>query len=319
MMLHKGALLDAITLGDDIDLDGLQQTGIDWQVYPQTTPQQLLGRIDSCDVVITNKVMIDADTLAQCPSLRLICVAATGTNNIDLEAAAQHGITVTNVTRYATSSVVQHVMTCMLMLTTRMLDYREALKQRRWQRSEMFCLLDYPITELADRTLGIIGYGELGRGVAAMARLFGMQVIVAESLTGTSSDARIPLAEVLRRADIVSLHCPLSAASANLLNAERIATMKPGAFLINTARGGIVDEVALLHALQSGHLGGAAVDVLAVEPPGEDSPLLQTGLPNLIVTPHIAWASHSSRQRLINEVIANIQAYEQFRPRNSVL
>jgi len=305
-MLRKGALLDAVTLGNDINLDGLKQTGIDWQTYPQTSQSELVSRLKDCDVIITNKVIIDAETMAQCPDLKLICIAATGMNNVDLDAAQQHGIKVTNVTGYATSSVVQHVMMYMLTLTTRLLDYREALQRGDWQRSDMFCLLDYPITELADKTLGIIGYGELGQAVANAARAFAMRVVIAESLTGKTHPERIPLNNVLEQADFVSLHCPLSPESKELLNKERIAAMKSGAFLINTARGGLVDETALLQALNTGHLGGAAIDVLETEPPSVDSPLLQVTLPNLIVTPHIAWASQTSRQRLFDLVVKNI-------------
>ena len=317
--MPAAALLDSHSLGTDIDLASLAQTSFDWQIYAATRQDELHERIRDTAVIITNKVVIDAAAMSQAKALQLICVAATGTNNVDLEAARQRNIRVCNVTGYATASVVQHVLMLMLTLSTRLLDYRDAVNRGDWQRSEYFCLLDFPITELQSKTLGIIGYGELGRAVAAMAEHLGMQVLVAESLSGAPQTGRVALHALLPQVDVLSLHCPLSEASRMLMNARRLAQMKPGAILINTARGGIVDEVALLNALQSRQLGGAGIDVLAVEPPETDSPLLQQSLNNLIVTPHIAWASTASRQRLFDEVVSNILAWQDGKDRNQIV
>ena len=317
--MADAALLDSHSLGADIDLSGLQQTDYNWQIHATTSTDELTARIRTASVLITNKVVIDAEAMSHTTALQLICVAATGTNNVDLDAARQRGISVCNVTGYATPSVVQHVMMLILTLSTRLLDYRAAVNRGDWQRSAFFCLLDYPISELHGKTLGIIGYGELGRAVATMAQHFGMHVLVAQSLTGEPRADRVALDELLPQVDVLSLHCPLSDASRMLINAERLAQMKPGALLINAARGGIVDEVALLDALQRGHLGGAGIDVLAVEPPQADSPLLLQTLNNLIVTPHIAWASKASRQRLFDEVISNILAWRDGKQRNRIV
>lgn len=239
---------------------------------------------------------------------------------MDLEAARNQGIGVCNVTGYATPSVVQHVFMLLLCLLRRLPAYTTALEQGRWQQSPHFCLLDYPIEELQDKTLGIIGYGELGRAVAGMGEAFGMRSLIARRDRRDQRRGRVDLDELLQQADVVSLHCPLSEQTRQLIGADQLALMKADAILINTARGGIVDESALYRALANGRLGGAGIDVLEREPPDEKTPLLQARLENLIVTPHIAWASRAARQRLLDQVARNIDSYLRGGPlRNAVV
>ncbi len=304
---------------DDLDFSSLQSTLADWRFYADTQPEQTASRIADAEVVVSNKVMLDEAALDAAPKLKLIAIAATGTNNVDLNVAARRGISVCNIRRYATPSVVQHVFALLLSLTRHLNDYQAAVRRGDWQRSGQFCLLDYPIRELGDLTLGIIGYGELGRAVADTAdRAFGMRVLLAQRPGGPAQPGRIALHELLPQLDVLSLHCPLTAETRGLIGREQLALMKPDALLINAARGGIVDEAALATALLGGKLGGAGIDVLSEEPPTADSPLLQQALPNLIVTPHIAWASRQSRQRLLDQLAENIAAFVAGRPQNLV-
>lgn len=317
--MQRGVFLDVQSVDrGELDLSTLRQTLPDWVFHPRTRAVDTASRIASAAVVITNKVVIDGAMMAQATQLRLICVAATGTNNIDLEAARQRGIVVCNVAGYATPSVTEHVFALLLSLSRQLPDYSRAALDGRWQRSEQFCVLERPIRELAGRTLGIVGYGELGRSVAQLATAFGMQVRVAARPGTPSSPGRLPLDELLPQVDALSLHCPLTEQTRGLIGAPQLARMRRGAWLINTARGGIVDEPALIAALSSGQLGGAAVDVLTAEPPTAGHPLLDASIPNLIVTPHVAWASVEARQRLIDEMAANIRAWQHGSPRNRV-
>ena len=317
--MPTAVFLDLDTVSrDDLDLSELNQTPYEWNCYEQTLPEQILQRIANAELVISNKVVLSGEILEQCPSLKLICIAATGTNNVDLEAAEKLGITVTNVTGYATPAVVQHVFAMILSLTTKLPSYQQAVANGDWQRSPQFCLLDYPIREITGKTLGIVGYGELGRAVAQVAEAFGMKVLISQRPGGPVDDERLSLHDLLPQVDILSLHCPLTDNTRNLIDHKAIALMKHDALLINTARGGIVDEVALKEALISGRLGGAGIDVLSKEPPVDGNPLLDPTIPNLIITPHTAWASREARQRLINEVAANIQAFLRGEVRNVV-
>ena len=315
-----GVFLDKESLDhDDLDFSSLLATLPDWQFYPETPPEEVAARITDAEVVVSNKVMLNEAALDAAPRLKLIAIAATGTNNVDLAAAARRGITVCNIRRYATPSVVQHVFALLLSLTRRLNDYQAAVQRGVWQRSEHFCLLDYPIRELGDLTLGIVGYGELGRAVAKTAEsAFGMRVVIAQRPGGPPQAGRIALHELLPQVDVLSLHCPLTAETLGLIGAEQLALMKPDALLINAARGGIVDEAALAAALLDGKLGGAGIDVLSEEPPTADSPLLHQPLPNLIVTPHIAWASRQSRQRLLDQLAENIAAFNTGQPQNLI-
>lgn len=293
----------------DLDIRCLRTLPLTWQFHAATTVSQLAERLAGQAIVVSNKVVLDATAIAEAKSLQLICVAATGTNNVDTRAAAARDIPVCNVRAYATPSVVQHVFMLILNLLRRLPAYQQALRQGRWQQSEHFCFLDYSIEELADKTLGIVGFGELGQAVARMGEQFGMRVLVAQRLHGAPVSGRVPLGELLPQVDVLSLHCPLTDATRGLIGGHELAQMKPSAILINTARGGIVDEPALLAALRSGGLGGAGIDVLHNEPPREGNVLLEQSLTNLILTPHIAWASRQARQRLLEGVVQNIQDF----------
>ena len=314
----RGVLLDLDTLGEDLDLGKLEASLDQWQLHPVTSPDQVADRIAGAEVVVSNKVHLDAATIAASPGLRFIAVAATGTNNVDLDAALAAGIVVSNVTAYGTPSVAQHVFSLLLALTTRLSDYRAAVADGRWASSPHFCLLDYPIRELTGKVLGLVGHGELGRGVVRLAEAFGMEVRIAQRPGGPAQAGRVPLAELLPEVDVLTLHCPLTEATRNLIGAAELAAMRDDAVLINTARGGIVDEDALAAALRAGTLGGAGFDVLTVEPPRDGNPLLAPDIPNLIVTPHIAWAARESRQRLIDQVAENIERFRAGDPRNRV-
>ncbi len=320
MNRQKGVFLDLDTVDcGDLDLSSLKQLLPQRQFYAATRANETAEHIHNATIVISNKVILDRECLSQAKQLRLICVAATGTNNVDLEAARDLGISVTNVAGYATPSVVQHVFSLMLALTTRLTDYRQAVANGAWQQSSQFCLLNFPIQELAGKQLGIIGHGELGRAVADVAKAFGMQVLVAQRPGGRPQPNRIPLEKLLPQVDLLSLHCPLAENTKNLIGQKELGLMKKEALLINTARGGIVDEAALATALRSGEIGGAGVDVLIQEPPAKGNPLLKSDIPNLIITPHIAWASRESRQRLVDELAANIESYLQGNTRNRIV
>ena len=317
----RGVFLDINTVGpEDLDLDPLTTTLDDWSFHKQTSAGQVQQTIRNADIVITNKVPVDRETLHAANSLALLCVAATGTNNIDLVAAAERNVTVCNVRDYATTSVVEHVFSMILALTRRHHEYRLAVGSGKWQSAASFCLLDYPVRELAGQTLGIIGYGELGRAVARMGKAFGMNILIAQRPGSDTSPetGRTPLGQLLAQSNIISLHCPLTEATANLIGRNELEQMREDALLINTARGGIVNETALSQALFAGRIAGAAVDVLSEEPPRHGNPLLDDSIPNLIVTPHMAWTGVNARQTLINELAANIRAFLGGRPRNVV-
>ena len=312
----KGVILDSNSLGDQVDLTPITSTLTQWQGYPTTREEDILDRISDAQVVLTNKIVIDRTAFELNPQLQLVSIMATGSNNIDLETAQAKGVTVCNAIAYATPSVVQHTLTLMLNLFTNMPKYLADTRDGRWQQSDVFCRLDYPIIEMKSKTLGIIGLGELGRAVATAAQALGMQVIAATSNpAGISNRAdsddisRVELDELLGSADVVSLHCPLTADNHQLINAEKLALMKASGFLINTARGGLIDSQALINSLGNNLLAGAAVDVLDSEPASNDELLLQHPDLNLLVTPHNAWGALESRQRLIIQMQENIHGY----------
>lgn len=306
-----GVFLDRDSLDrNDLDFSGLDRVLPNWRYYPSTTPAEVAARIEEAEVVITNKVVLDAAAIHQAPRLKLIGVAATGVNHVDLDAAAAQGIIVCNCRGYGTAAVVQHVFALLLALYTRWPDYQQAVRDGRWQHASQFCLLDFPIRELAGKTLGIIGYGELGQGVARVAEALGMRVLVAQRPgTVDAIEERVPLPVLLPQVDVLSLHCPLTPETGGLIGAWELALMRRDAILINTARGGLVDEALLADALRRGALGGAVVDVLSLEPPVNGNPLLAADIPNLIVTPHCAWGSRESRQRLVGQLAENIQSW----------
>ena len=319
MGIQRAVFLDMATVDTgDLDQAALLASSAHWDLYDYTAPEVTARRVAKAEVVVSNKAVLDGGIIASAPALKLICVAATGTNNVDLDAARDRGIAVTNVTAYATPSVVQHVFMLILALSTRLEAHRAAVARGDWQRAPAFCLLDYPVRELSGLALGLVGFGELGQGVARVGEAFGMNVLVAQRPGGPPRNGRVPLDELLQRSDVVSLHVPLADNTRNLIGERELGLMKPDALLINTARGGIVEEQALAMALREGRIGGAGVDVLAVEPPRDGNVLLDADLPNLIVTPHVAWASRASRQRLLDEVAANIRAFAGGSTRNRV-
>lgn len=312
----KAVFLDTEGL-DDLSISHLKQECSSLKLFGTTAPGEVAKRIAGADLIILNKVNISREHLQTAPSVRLICVVATGTDIVDLQGASELGVTVCNCQAYGTDSVVQHVFAMMLALHTNLLSYRGAVQAGRWQTATQFCFLDYPILELKGKTLGIVGYGTLGHGIAKIAKAFGMKVVIARR-PGNPPDDRPPLTEMIAKVDVLTLHCPLTELTRNLINAETLALMKPTSFLINCARGGIVDEAALVDALQNEKIAGAAIDVLSAEPPKDNSPLLEAKLPNLIITPHIAWASKEARQRIIDQTVENIRAFKAGAPIRSL-
>lgn len=320
-MTIEGVMLDVDTLApDDLDLSSLYALDVKWRSYGNSTASQVAGRIGDASVVLTNKAPVSDEIMQQSPALKYIGVLATGTNVIDIEAAQRLGVTVTNVTGYGNAAVAQHTLALMLALATRLPDYQRAAQDGRWRSADNFCLLDYPILELAGKTLGIVGYGTLGQTVARLARALGMDVMIA-ALPGRHEhdSTRIRFEELLAAVDMLSLHCPLAENTRNLIDRDALAQMKPTALLINCARGGIVDEAALADALRHGRLGGAGVDVLTEEPPRNGNPLLNPDIPNLIVTPHCAWGSRESRQRLVEMAAENLRSFLAGNPVSTVL
>lgn len=306
----RAVFLDAATLGDDVDLEPIRAVVDELVLHDRTSPDQVRDRIAGFDTVLTNKVMLGAPEFAASPDLRRIAVVATGLNNIDLDAARDAGIRVMNVTEYGRPSVAQHTLALILALATRLLDYHRDVQAGRWARSPQFCLMDHPIMELEGRTLGIIGYGDLGQGVAERARAFGMKILLGcrpgQAPGEVDGYPRIPLEELLPQVDVLSLHCLLTDQTRNLIGAAELKKMKREALLINTSRGGLVHEQALADALRAGTIGGAGFDVLTEEPPRQGNPLLADDIPNLIVTPHSAWASREARQRIVEITAANL-------------
>lgn len=316
---HKGVFLDLDSVDTgDLDLSCLRDSLPEWQMNPTTNPNQVIAAIQGASIVVSNKVMLDEPVIANAPDLDLICIAATGINNVDINAAQKHQVAVCNVTAYATASVAQHVFRLILALAGRLEENTQAVKTGEWSKSPYFCLLDFPPLELTGKTIGIIGYGELGHAVAELAKQFGMKVLLAQRDQHDKRPGRLPLDELLPLVDILSLHCPLTDDNINLIDHHELSLLPEHALLINTARGGLVNEVALLAALQNKQIAGAGLDVLAQEPPEADYPLLNANLNNLLITPHIAWASQQSRQRLVREIAANIRAYKSGEMRNRI-
>ena len=317
----KAVFLDSETVGEGVSLDAVRDAVDSLHCHDRTDAEATVARMRGHDVVISNKVIIrrpQIQALEKPP--KLICVAATGTNNIDLDACADAGIQVCNARGYGTDAVAQHALGLMLALSTRLLDYSAAVARGDWQQAPQFCLLDYPVRELAGLTLGIVGHGTLGKRVALLAEAFGMRVLLAQRPgSGGETPGRLPLAELLPQVDVLSLHCPLTEATRNLIGAPELAAMKRDALLINTARGGLVDEGALAAALRAGRLGGAGFDVLSEEPPRNGNVLLEGGIPNLIVTPHTAWASREARQRICDQVAENIRTWRAGAPIRTLL
>ncbi|MDB5984447.1 MAG: hprA [Pseudomonas sp.] len=307
---YKAVFLDHTSLDlGDLDLSALHDNFAELALYSTSTPQEVIERLQGAQVAITNKIMIDATTFASCPDLKLVLISATGTNNVDLASAREHGVVVCNCQGYGTPSVAQHTIMLLLNLATRLSDYQNAVQHGRWQQAKQFCLLDFPIVELQGKTLGLLGHGELGGAVAKLAEAFGMRVVLGQIPGRPARPDRVPLHELLPQVDALTLHCPLNEHTRDMLGAHELSLLKPHAFIVNTARGGLINEQALADALRNGHLGGAATDVLTVEPPTHGNPLLAGDIPRLIVTPHNAWGSVEARQRIVGQLIENAQAF----------
>ena len=306
----------ATVVGNGIDLEFLKEFG-EVTEYDITPPELLAERLQDADAVICNKSPITAAVMAACPNLKYVGLFATGFNNVDVAYAAEHGITVCNVPGYSTEAVAQLTFALLLAVTNRAHEYNATVAAGDWVRSRTFTYFPIPLTELCGKTMGIVGYGAIGRRVGDMARAFGMKVLVHGRRPIPDTDVeQVPFEELLRRSDVVSMHCPLNADSDGMMDAAAFAKMKQGAIFINTARGGLVDENALRAALDSGHLMGAGVDVLRVEPMAADCPLL--GAPKCIITPHIAWAGVETRHRLMGIVAENIRCWLAGTPQNRV-
>jgi glycerate dehydrogenase len=314
--MHKIVFLDRDSLQAQVRRPAFEH---EWAEYPATDAGDVVARLRGATIAITNKVPLRAEHIAQLPELNMVAIAATGTDNVDLAACRARGIVVSNIRNYSLVSVPEHVFTLILALRRNLRAYCADVEAGLWQQSSRFCLLDHPIADLAGSKMGIVGYGALGRKVATLARAFGMQVCVAVRSAVTDPDVTVlPFDELLRTADVVSLHLPLTEQTRNMIGAAQLASMKRGALLINTARGGLVDEAALALALIGGAIGGAGFDVLSKEPPLPDNPLLQLRQPNFILTPHVAWASDGAMQTLANMLVDNVEAWNRGAPVNCV-
>ncbi len=312
-------VLDGHTLNPgDLSWDELQSLG-PCEIFDRTTPEQILPRAASAEIILTNKVVLNRETIMALPSLRYLGVLATGHNVVDTTAARERGIPVTNIPDYGTRSVAQHTFALLLELTHHTGYHAQSVRDGRWSRSADFCYWDFPLLELDGLILGIIGFGKIAREVAKIAQAFGLRVLIHSRTQPAQLPAGIEfgtLDEIFSRADIVSLHCPLTPATNNLVNAPRLALMKPSALLLNTSRGPLVDEAALAVALNSGRLAGAALDVLSVEPPPLTNPLLTAK--NCVITPHLGWATRAARQRLMQIAVANLRTFLNGTPQNVV-
>ena len=318
--MPKICILDALTLGEDADLSAFQALG-EVSVYDSTAPEQVVERIKDCEIIVTNKVVLNGSNLPYAPQVKLICVAATGTNNIDLEYTRSQNITVTNVAGYSTHSVAQHTFAMLFYLLESPAYYDSYVKSGQYAKSQIFTNLARPFWELTGKTWGIIGLGTIGRTVADIARAFGCQVIY-YSTSGQNRNhdySRKDLAELLQTADIVSIHAPLNKQTFDLLNYQRLQLMRPNAILLNLGRGNIVNEADLARALDEGLIAGAALDVLEREPIGRENPLLKIKQPDrLFITPHIAWSSREARETLVKEIAHNIESFLEGTPGNLV-
>lgn len=312
-------VLDGYTLNPgDLSWDELERLGT-CQVFDRSRPEEVVPRAKNAEVVLVNKVVLSRELIGQLPRLQYIGVLATGHNVVDGQAARERGVPVTNVPTYGTRSVAQMVFAHVLNLTQRVAYHAGTVAQGRWTTCEDFCYWDHPLVELAGQTMGIVGFGRIGRATAELALAFGMKVLAFDPVVPAAAAEGVEIVELdalFRQSDVVSLHCPLTPETQRLVDRDRLALMKPSALLINTSRGPLIDERALAEALNSGGIAGAGLDVLAVEPPPPDNPLLRAK--NCFVTPHVAWATRAARQRLLRTVVENVRAFLDGRPQNVV-
>jgi glycerate dehydrogenase len=316
-MAHHIVFLDRSTLDASLRPPRFEHT---WEEYPATDAASAEERLRSATIAITNKVPLRREVLERIPQIELIAMAATGYDVVDVQYCKAAGITVVNIRDYAINTVPEHTFALILALRRNLLNYRHDVERGRWQSVNQFCFFDHPIRDLAGATLGIVGEGSIGRATAAIGKAFGMRVLFADHPPPKAPEVDFtPFADVLRESDVVTLHCPLTESTRNLIGLDELRRMKPSAVLINTARGGLVDERALAQALSEGTIAGAGVDVLATEPPRDDDVLLGLRMPNLIVTPHIAWASQGAMRFLADQLIDNIEAFVSGAPVNVVV
>jgi glycerate dehydrogenase len=320
----KAVFLDYSTMGPELDLSPLSELLPELEIFDATSDDQVADRIRDAEFVFANKIKINDELLAAANKLQFVGLTATGTDNINLESARRHDVAVCNIRGYCTRSVTEHVFGLLLSLTHNLPRYSAAVRDGAWQQAPDFCMLAYPLRELSTMTMGIVGYGELGSAVARKAREFDMEVLIS-ARPGTDVDAapsdedRVSFDELLSRSDVISLHCPLTDQTQKLFAADEFRKMKATAILINTARGALIDSAALANALQSGEIGAAGIDVLPNEPPVHGDPLLDYRGDNLLITPHIAWATDRSRQDAIQEVAENVRAFLAGEQRNRVV
>ncbi|QEL65790.1 glycerate dehydrogenase [Oryzomicrobium terrae] len=317
--MHRIAYLERESIRADVRRPAFAH---EWVEYSRTVPAELDARLAGVTIAIVNKLPFTAELIGRLPDLKMIAVAATGTNNVDLAACQARGIVVSNIRGYARQTVPEHALALLMALSRNLVAYRASVQDGRWQRSDQFCFFDHPIRDLHGQTLGVIGSGDLGDGFARLAEALGMTVLKAERKgAATVRPGYTAFDRVIAASDAISLHCPLTPETRHLIGAAELAAMKPTALLINTARGGLVDEAALAAALRAGTIGGAGFDVLTEEPPKDDNPLLAPdvlALPNFILTPHVAWASAPAMQALADQLIDNIEAFARGEPRNRV-
>ena len=318
----KAVFLDFGTIGpEDLNPASLAEVVPDLTLYGSTPGDLLTERIRDAEFVYTNKVRFDDEVFDAAKSLKFIGLTATGTDNIDLDAASRRGIAVCNIRAYCTQSVVEHVFGVLLNVTHSLGPFNKLVRAGEWQKADNFCKLDHPLRELSAMTIGIVGHGELGRGVEKIARQFNMNVLVARRRgnVATEGDGRTDFDELIAMSDVISLHCPLNEDTKEMLGADQFKRMKSNAILINTARGGLIDSAALVEALRNGEIAAAAIDVLPQEPPVDGNPLLDYEGDNLLMTPHIAWATVEARQNAVNELAANVRAFLDGEERNRVV
>jgi glycerate dehydrogenase len=305
--------LDRATIGVSVREPKFPHT---YEEYQETLPEQVVERVGGAEIAIINKVPMRAPSLEKLPNLKLIAVAATGTDCVDKAYCKAHGIIVSNIRNYAVNTVPEHTLALIFALRRSLVPYIRDVRRGKWQTINQFCYFDHPIRDITGSTLGLIGYGALGKSVGARATAFGMKVIATDVY---DFPGKVDLDAILRGSDVISLHCPLTEGTRNIIGAAEFRKMKKDAILINTARGGLVDEKALVEALKSGEIGGAGFDVLTVEPPKNGNVLLDADLPNLIITPHVAWASIEAMTALANQLVDNIEAWVAGKPQNVVL
>ena len=312
-MDHSIVFLDRASLGATLRKPSFPHS---YRDYPSTLPGEVVERLAGATIAITNKIPLRADSLAKLPGLKLIAVAATGTDVVDKKYCRAHGIAVSNIRNYAYNTVPEHVFTMIFALRRSLFAYRDDVRNGRWQTIDTFCFFDHPINDIAGTTIGIVGYGALGKGIARIAQAFGMKVLATDVVP---APGLVDLATVLRESDVVTLHVPLTEQTRNMIGAQELASMKRTALLINAARGGLVDEAALAEALRGGAIAGAGFDVLTAEPPRQGNVLLGLlDLPNFILTPHVAWASREAMQILADQLVDNVEAFVAGAPRNLV-